>query len=771
MGFGSKTKIYSSSSVYNLAGEYSQRNSKIFQAMVLGAAIKSGKGSVASAIQQGIASSHTARQRRFFGWAKDNYGLGMPIGYVSGDSQADRNVVRAGLTPLLGLTSNQSLEILLAVIDGVEVEYFAESWISEHRPLARGEEWTPSYIPSTGKIRIDFGNDDIVELTAPPDFVWAVGDRARRLLYVSYRIVTIDPQTKVLTTSIDSLFTYRLGSGNVTFDTLVTAQKEPMAEFFPCIPLRVDNQPVDTLPYFDDVAKAYRKVTGSKIEEILEQIEDNEQVNEIDFCFMTFGVSLNTEDASSKRYLYEFFRELGGLQLSPVTFSQMNNAVAQTKVSNTAISRWVSAHDGKLYAHPLFGTAAPQQTSVYVPQTNAVRVYMPEFTHFDLSLNWNSIKEIQRLGNGGLAHGKPALSVGQVLIYHKPVVHSYLVQRSGGAEGDGGPPERVTRTDAGTLYLIHQTDKTRYRELQVEGLVHANKVYGSSIVRTNVLEAFEDEDESCFLVPLHMPTLRKLGARHSIEMSASNTYLLFNTYKKQKVKWYQRGIFKVILFIAAIAISVLFPPAGAAAGGLLGTNAAVGVAMGAAAGTMTALIAGAIANAMVAMIVTNVISKASVSIFGDKLGAIIGTIASFVAMTYANTFAATGTFNVDWGKMMNITNLSKLTNAVSSGYAQFMAADTADIYAEMENLKDVSKEALDEIQRLSEDILGMTGDTINPMMLLDAREHFGESSDAFLTRTLLTGSDLAELTHALIEDFAEISLKLPELTPSTTGFA
>jgi hypothetical protein len=44
----------------------------------------------------------------------------------------------------------------------------------------------------------------------------------------------------------------------------------------------------------------------------------------------------------------------------------------------------------------------------------------------------------------------------------------------------------------------------------------------------------------------------------------------------------------------------------------------------------------------------------------------------------------------------------------------------------------------------------------------DNRSVTSEPSEIFLRRTLLTGSDIAEMTHAMIDDFVEISLKLPE---------
>ena len=114
---------------------------------------------------------------------------------------------------------------------------------------------------------------------------------------------------------------------------------------------------------------------------------------------------------------------------------------------------------------------------------------------------------------------------------------------------------------------------------------------------------------------------------------------------------------------------------------------------------------------------------------------------------------------------MRADNLIKMTNSVSDVYTKWLNADTQAIYDSLDGLEDEYEKSMDEIENLSEEILGMTGGEINPMILTDAREHFGESSEAFLNRTLLTGSDIAMLTHAMIENFAAITLELPKANP------
>tara|TARA_R110000850_G_scaffold233967_3_gene358870 strand:+ start:13978 stop:16269 length:2292 start_codon:yes stop_codon:yes gene_type:complete len=760
--FSSKTEIYVSSSVYNLAGEYTQRSSKVFQSLVLGSIMNSSGESKSKIIHRGLVGSQASAQKRFFSWAKSNYALGMPKGYVTKNVEVSAEKVRSGLESVISLNRNQSIEIVAAVIDNADEKYIAEGWVRANRPWLEDEQWISEYNPDTAKIDISFGANLGVSIDGPPAFYEGVTNPNKRLLYIGYRIATRDLDTQVVTTGVDTLYVYSLGSGNVVFDTLQKEDSEEVPEFFPAIPLRLDNQSVADLDEFAAAKKAFRKLTNTKIETLLEQVEDNDNIDDIDFCFVVLGVSLNTQDMSAKRYLYEFFQELMTIQKSSLTFREILEGSKAQEVQQVVYDRWGNAQKSAAYTHPTFGDLAPFQSGSYIPTINRLRVVMEDLPSFDMELEWNSVNEFRRSGNAGVYEGSPGkTSVGDVVIFVDDVLLGRILNEI---------TSRYSNVTSKILVIRHQISKMIYRELRIEGLVHVNTVYRGTKVRITVPEALDDEEESGFLIPLHRPTLKKLGTRRELQLCSANSYLLFNTYQKVKIRWYQRGLFKLILLAGSIALSVVTAGGSLAlAGGVLGTNLAVGAALGVVGAA--AAIAGAVANAVAAMILSMVIQKASTAIFGEKFGAIIGAIATFAGMTYASHFAATGNFNVDWGQLMNIQNLQGLTNAVTRGYGMFMQADTAALYEQMQELQESNADAMEEIQKLSEEILGMTGEQIDPNMLSDAREYFGESSETFLSRTLLTGSDLAEITHALIEDFSTISLKLPELSTSTLGFA
>ena len=79
------------------------------------------------------------------------------------------------------------------------------------------------------------------------------------------------------------------------------------------------------------------------------------------------------------------------------------------------------------------------------------------------------------------------------------------------------------------------------------------------------------------MVPLDLAITANLTSVELEKLYAMSMQLVVNTYQKVKKKWYQSGIFKFVMVIIAVVITVLFPPAGLAA---LGTMALVAVGIG-----------------------------------------------------------------------------------------------------------------------------------------------------------------------------------------------
>jgi hypothetical protein len=188
--------------------------------------------------------------------------------------------------------------------------------------------------------------------------------------------------------------------------------------------------------------------------------------------------------------------------------------------------------------------------------------------------------------------------------------------------------------------------------------------------------------------------------------------------------------------------------------------------MGFTAGSTAAIVAGATANAIAAIVLTQVISTVSVELFGEKWGRIIAAIVTVMVGNMASSYHQTGSFAMDWGKFMRVDNLIAMTDSVATGVQGYAANEVSDI---QEDMAEAKEEYEDDVQSIIERMenLGYSGVELDPLIYiqqdnLDDRNVTSEPSEIFLRRTLLTGSDIAEMTHALIDEFVEISLKLPE---------
>jgi len=758
--------------VYNLAGDEDLRPN-FLSTTIVGSAVINENASTGSAIISAMFKGNGMKQKQFFLWAKNRYALGMPTGTLTGDSGVDTVTVGSGIAGILSLGPNETLRVTRAMIEDADPHFFAEEWIRQNYPAHLNNAWTVEFnsFSNTLDIAGTWGNATI---PASSDLIWGM-DRSgdRKLLLALYSILTEDPTTGEVTESIPEFFTYRMNTGNVVFDTM-SSTSTVIAEFFPAIPLRLNNIPIDDgslSAVYETVKPAYRRLTGKPVSDLLATIEDNEAIEDVDFAFLVQAVSLNVKEEDCKAYLYSFFKYLEGIQqTNKQDFTNYEAALEQYKLDARTWERWSLARERDPF-NPAYQEQAPVMPDpAFTPPTmNELKVIGDLLPEYDFRLRWAFINETQHIGNAARHDGnKEREHLGQGK-YWFHVVDDYTVKtrtlNTQGGEAENAGQYEYLDVPYSRVYLLHQHKQLQYRKLELIGLEHRNYVYNSKSVVITGREALEDEDESGFLIPLHYPTLKAMSLVKATQMTTANTFIVFNSYQEVKVKWYQKSIFKILVVLASVAIAVIFPPSAGLGSvtGIFGTNAAVGALVaGAGASVATAAIVGAVVNGIAGMLIAGMIQKYSAKIFGDKLGAIIGTLISFVAFNYGAEFFQTGSFDIDWTAMMRADNLMALTDSVQNAASNWMAADTAEIYEEIEGLDANYKDEMDKIAALTEEIIGLTGEPFDPMLLTDVRMEYGEPSDVFLDRTLLTGSDIAELTHSLIDNFADLSLELPK---------
>lgn len=771
------SKTYVSSTVYNLAGDPDLRP-EFLRTIILGSVLaKDRKSSIGASILQAAMSGPGMRQRKFFRWSRDNYALGMPTASIDAMRSADPEAALSGITSVLAPPAGSFVRVVSAQIDTSDVDYWARVWILRNHPTLPEDSWSAEWRPDLLRIvvKVTIGAA-VTETVLEPstDFLWGIGTAAPRrlLLYIIYEMNVQDSGTGLIQTQPAELFTYRMGSGNVVFDALLTGSVT-RNQFFPALPLRLNNKSIRHESLEDTYAavkKAYKKLSGNDVNDLLDQIEENTSIGDIDFCFLVSGVSANAPDNQARRYMYEFFKNLIPDQLYSESSlkNYMQNTLLEQKKLGLLWDRWLT-NNSESAGSFLAGDPAPSGNPVGItkPAYSELRINSALVPAFDHRLRWIYIKESLGVGNGKTFDG--ALTRGKMKVGDFWFNEDKALQIAG-MPGSSSFFSDIVRanyrgiSEIPKVSLFHQTAQFAYRRLEIVGMEHINMVYNDKAVTISLKDAIKLKDEeSGFLVPLQYQSIKDMGLIRSTQLSSSSTYLVFNSYKVVKRKWYQRGIFKLLLVLVSVVISVVFPPAGLglSAGGLLGSNLAIGATLGLGTG-VAAAIAGAVANAIASMVLTTLVQMGAKAIFGDKLGAILGTILSMVSMTYANAYAQTGSFSVDWGKMFRAENLMKLTNAVSGAYSAWVQADTLGIYEDIAGLGDKYADKFDQIKEMSREMLGMTSAVIDPMMFTDPSGYTWETSDEFISRTMLTGEEIAELSQSMIYDFAEISLELPK---------
>jgi hypothetical protein len=556
----------------------------------------------------------------------------------------------------------------------------------------------------------------------------------------------------------DDMFIYEMGSGNADLDSLQVASAA-IPEFYPFIPLRYNNLYVSESPYDVDYpshVEAYKKVIGGDIQETLLSIDDNPSVGDIDHAFLTFGVELNTEERAGRRYIYEFMKGLISHQNDVDTGDVAWEANNDYFTYYNDYLEWST--DQADVGSPRYGDPEPTAVAFPVPRISVLSLKNTSDTtpiKYNVAIEWVYITENFRSGKGKVeAVANDFWWEAQDTTYNTP----------GSLEAYAASQLKIEALGLTHSRLYWQVTDDVYSYIDLFGMTHVNRIYQGKSVQLNTKESLEDLEPSGFVVPMHYPTIQNVPLVLANELANSNKIIVFNSYQVVTTRWYQKGIFKVIIMvIIAVIIALVYPPA---APGLLGSNAFVGASLGFAAGSTAAIAAGAAANAIAAIVLTQAISTVSIELFGEKWGKLIAAIVTVMVGSMTSNYQQTGNFSMDWGKFMRVDNLIGMTDSVATGVQGYAAYKNAGIEEDMAEAREEYEDDVQSIIKKMEE-LGHSGVDLDPLMFIqqdnsDNRNVTSEPSANFLRRTLLTGSDIAEMTHAMIDDFVEISLTLPE---------
>lgn len=563
-----------------------------------------------------------------------------------------------------------------------------------------------------------------------------------------YRIDTQD--VTLASRSTIKAWSYKYLSGIPALDAMF-GPDEDSGQFFPYIPFRINNVPVSatTTPFvYQPAVDAFKKSVGGKFDKTIADIQANDDIDDIDYIMGMFGVSLNTAEDASKEYIYKLFQYVLSGTYEDAAYQQFKLDIDAYKAATDAYNLWQAAQEAGDDTDPLFGTPAPVVPASPVMPQRSIQIAaggLP-IMNFNMIIAWSAMAETTGVGQKipGAKRGQLWWDALSDEVFPEIVYNGTYVQTG----------ERSVQR----VILNWQDTDNSWRSLAFYDLYHINNVYNGNVVQIGALAALLDTEESGFIIPLHVDLYKQLSLVDSTQMSTACCYLIFNCYTVVKKKWYQTGWFQVLVVVVIAAVSVFSGGAGA---GLLGTSIGVGTSLGFT-GTL-AIIVGAVANAVAAMILTQIITSASTQLFGDKIGGIIGSIASMVAIGVGTSVANGGSALDGFSNLMKADNLLKLTESVGKGIVGYINKSTMDIQKETEQyVKDAAAEQKTVDQAYSDNI-GYDRAVIDPTGFTDAATQLGfkpESLDSFLGRTLMTGSEIAQMSQTLLTNFTQVTLNL-----------
>lgn len=563
---------------------------------------------------------------------------------------------------------------------------------------------------------------------------------------IQYTSQSVSNNTTMTAAGKPHMLIYKQGDGNPVLDTLFETDSTD-DRFYPFIPIRNNKKWVETdSNVWPHCTKAFKKATGGKLSKVVTELKKNSKIGDIQYIYGTFGCSLNTPEDTAKEYIYRFFDKASAAFPQDPMYPTLEAVIAGFDAGNAAADayvQWWNAHGSS--GAPVTNPPPPLPEFPTIP-SRTFRVKSSKKYKYDMSISWKYVFETSHSGQGwtGAKQGQlKSRYAGNVTLTRKNIRTDSTTKQISVS---------TTSTTMQEFEMLWQTGPNTYTKLRVLGLGHKNRVYKNKSVDTDVAEAMGDAEESGFIIPLNTSIFRSMSLTRSTQLSTACTYLIMNSYKKVKEKWYQTGAFKIAVIVVAVVVSVFTFGAGGV--GILGAYGAVGASLGFVG--LAAVIVGAVANAIAAMVLISITQKVSTKLFGDKIGFIVAAIASVVAMNVGTALSTGATMSTMAANMMNAQNIMQLTSAVGNGISQYINSSTADIIRQTEKTMQQYNSDMMAVNKKYEEMFGTGGvGVIDPMQFVSI-----ESLDSFLSRTTMTGSDIGGMSLDMITNFSEMTLDL-----------
>lgn len=482
-------------------------------------------------------------------------------------------------------------------------------------------------------------------------------------------------QAKYTVGGVTKYWMYRNNAGLYpTLDGVFSDAPVVNGSYFPFIYFRYNKASVSANKTTEayKTSKRMMKYLGADYDVLAEAIDENPDIADVEQAMLTMAVPAVSEDPIECRYLFEYFDAMYFAMADAPTY---NVDLGRKLLFRTSTDKNISVIKDKLFRMALANSGIYKQ--LIAGSIGDVGSYSSSYQVVNFS------------------QSRVSLETGETVFYDVPTkTHKYRHQVAPGLY------EEIWVTDLRMVYYIFEDYTTT-----------------------------GDETDDILLIPIDREISKNYSITDREVLYARSLHFVFNSRVVTKVKWYQTGVFKVILIIAAAVISLYD------GGWTLATI------------LTTAGIQALIVTIIVTMIVGELFAVAF-RLFVKLFGADIAMIIAIVAILYG------GYQVLKHGSVVGAPFASELL-MLSSGLSQeALSAKMGDLMGEAEAFRLLTEEK-NELLKNAEDLLDTTS-FLSPFVI------FGEKPEDFYNRTVHSGN-IGTLGITAISSYVDIALTLPKL--------
>lgn len=518
---------------------------------------------------------------------------------------------------------------------------------------------------------------------------------------INLDISNFDPNANFYHCSYDLLgvtkyWIYEIGVG--TYPTIDAIYNDVMTDpgtFFPFTYFRFNKQSQITNKTSDSfkTSKKMLKYLKMDYETVAENMDQNPDIANVEQAMMMMAVPANSGNEVEAKYLFDFFKTVYNnhpiqkpYQAIIDTGNKFTDFAAAFRAEYEALSSTMVISDNR----------------------------------FQLSLSYDGVYKKKKVGViGKIGDSKVELKLGST--------SQEFTDPSGDVFTENFP--RTTH-----LYK-RQLTETIYEEIQVVGLKSTYYILDQH-------HATADEDDDILLIPINRAISNMYSLPVKEELYGRSLHYIFNSVVITKIKWYQTGLFKYLMIIVAVVITIVTAGAGFST-------------------IIAAIAAGEIALAallILEIVLTQLLIAYAFKLFVKLVGIKIAFIVAIVA-AIAGVYQA-----IDAGSIAGAPWASELLSLASG----ISTAGSAFISDAMEGL-------IEEYSAFEKEVKEQTKLLDSAKELLDNKIHlspfiiFGETPSEFYDRTTHAGN-IGIVAIEAIENYVEMSLRLPKFSETYNGF-